>query len=134
MPSPFPVIFFNMIQFTLYYSAIYVCNVAKPAHIPVLFQNTQNLKWRVTGLGKQCGKSSLISMTSNMKVHTLDRKSIGVSIMNPSVFIVFNIKNVMIQSVSNLTEGKIYGNIFCHSHYQKICVRCHREVKLYILK
>jgi hypothetical protein len=77
--------------------------VAKPSHIPVLLQN-RKLKWRIIVLGKQCGKWSLISMTSSMKVLTLERKSIGVSTMKLSVFIPFTIKQII-----NFTEAICMG-------------------------
>jgi hypothetical protein len=71
-----------------------VYNGAKPSHEPVLFKNIQNSQWKIIVLGKQCGKSSLISMTSNVEVLTLKRKSVVVSIMKLSVFILFIFKQM----------------------------------------
>jgi hypothetical protein len=63
MPSPFPVIFFDMTEFTLGHNPMHVYNGAKPSHIAVLFKNMQNSEWRVIVLRKQDRKSSLITTT-----------------------------------------------------------------------
>jgi hypothetical protein len=42
MPSPFPVIIFEMILSPVDYNAVHVPKTDKPSHIPVLLQNIQN--------------------------------------------------------------------------------------------
>jgi hypothetical protein len=74
------------------------------------------------------GKSSLISMISNMKVLTLERKSVGVRNQPVCTDSIHHETSEIILCVTNLTEAIYTGISSLIPIAKKVHVRCHTGV------